>query len=121
MNSYLLDTHIVLWLLKGDFERIGKEMMEKISSPGSRCFVSVVSYWEVVIKESLGKINMKKDFKDYIEEIGLPWIDVTPHHIQHLKVLPPFHNDPFDRLLIAQAKALDLILLTKDRHIPSYF
>ena len=44
MNSYLLDTHIVLWLLKGDFERIGKEMMEKISSPGSRCFVSVVSY-----------------------------------------------------------------------------
>ena len=64
---------------------------------------------------------MKKDFKDYIEEIGLPWIDVTPHHIQHLKVLPPFHNDPFDRLLIAQAKALDLILLTKDRHIPSYF
>ncbi len=83
-------------------------------------FVSVASYWEIIIKKSLGKIHIHNDIISSINDSGFLWLDIKIHHINYLEKLPLLHHDPFDRLLIAQSCSEDLKILTSDEEILRY-
>ncbi|MBS0655883.1 MAG: type II toxin-antitoxin system VapC family toxin [Verrucomicrobia bacterium] len=117
---YLLDTCMLLWVLEGNRRKI-KDFITIIENPECDLSVSVVSYWEITIKKALGKIEISSDWRDQVEETGLSWLSLEPKHIQPLEKLPFIHHDPFDRLLISQAKAEHMTLLTHDEKINKYF
>ena len=93
MTRYLLDTHLIYWWMTND-ARLGKTTQRLIAK--SEIVVSVVSIWEMVLKNAKGKLPM------------------LPSHIEAVRALQCAHNDPFDRLLIAQAQQEKLNLLTRD-------
>jgi PIN domain nuclease of toxin-antitoxin system len=86
--------------------------------------VSLVSFWELTIKESLGKLEVPGQvaglYADWIPSEAACLLTVNWDHIQRHKQLPPVHRDPFDRMLIAQALTHDLTIVTADPHIPQY-
>lgn len=115
--SLLLDTHVVLWILDDDGGRLGPDARALLAAD-SQVFVSAASVWEMAIKSSLGKLSAPDDLPRRIESSGLSWLTVTEKHAwatREVSGLP--HRDPFDRLLIAQAGAEHLRLLTADREI----
>lgn len=117
--SYLLDTCVLLWAMNGDMDKIGAmgPILEDATTP---IHVSVVSAWEISIKKSLGKLSAPDDILDLIGEAGFFWLPVTLDHIRALETLPHHHNDPFDRLLIAQARSEKMKILTTDKRILQY-
>ncbi len=113
----LLDTCIVYDWLMGRI--VAHEIVEKIQQQGA--FVSAVSVWEMTIKNALGKLPLPTPaIAEDIEAQGFQWLNITPYHAQSIQHLPKWHNDPFDRLLIAQAKFENLHLVTYDRVFQSY-
>ena len=119
MNSYLLDTHIFLWWLS-DTDRLSKEVFDIISDSSNQIYISSASIWEIAIKESLGKIEIDENLDTIIEECGFLELKISAKCANTVKKLPPIHKDPFDRMLIAQAKRWDLILITRDQFIVNY-
>lgn len=117
--SLLLDTHAVLWWL-GDDRRLGARTRKAIASPGVEVLVSVVSLWEARIKQSLGKLVLPDSFRTSIGEQGFRELPILGEHTDELLRLPSHHRDPFDRLLIAQARTGGLTLVTADENIASY-
>ena len=116
---YLLDTHIFLWWLKGD-KRLGRKTKEIIRNSHNEIFISVVSTWEMSIKQKVGKLSLKASVGEYFEQSGFLILDVVLDHILALEKLPFHHQDPFDRLLVAQARAENLVFVTDDRKIKQY-
>lgn len=116
---YLLDTCTLLWAL-GDINKLPIEFLKILEEPSNDVIVSVVCYWEVVIKKSLGKLEIPEDWVDKIEKTGFFWLNLEPKHIRQLEKLPLLHKDPFDRLLIAQAQFEKLKFLTLDEKILKY-
>lgn len=116
---YLLDTCILLWALEGNQSKLGS-YYSIIANENNTLLISVISYWEIIIKKSLGKIEVPDDFIDVIQENGYEWLGLELRHIQALAQLPLYHHDPFDRLLIAQAKSDNLRLLTADKQFQAY-
>jgi len=117
--NLLLDTHIVLWWLKDD-PLLSAKHKELLSNPEHVCFISAASIWEISIKSALGKLEIPDS---YIEELKLEGFQELPIHWKHtgmVKYLPLHHRDPFDRLLIAQAKMEHLTLLTVDENVSLY-
>lgn len=119
MSYYILDTHILLWWLSDD-KRLTKKIRDLISDPSNRIIVSVVTVWEIVIKKSLGKLDAPDNLKEAIDADDFEVLSVTIDHALYLQHLPAIHNDPFDRLLIAQCIVEDLVLITADEIIPKY-
>lgn len=117
--KYLLDTCVLLWALEGDKKKLGK-LTQIITDPKTIIYVSIASYWEIVIKRSLGRISIKGNLSESIEESGFMWLNIGTHHIDYLDNLPLIHNDPFDRLLIAQSKCEKIKLLTTDDKVLQY-
>jgi PIN domain nuclease of toxin-antitoxin system len=120
--NFLLDTHIALWALSDD-ESLTKEAREIIVNESNRIFVSVVSMWEIAIKKALKpqKIPLSgREYLHYCRQAGYELIPIRETHVLALEDLPPLHSDPFDRLLVAQASAESLILLTHDSVIAKY-
>jgi len=115
--NYLIDTHVLLWWLVGN-PRLNAQCHEILSNKPVWC--SVVSLWEIVIKEQAGKITIPETFVSDLKGHGFIWQDVDFNHIQALRKLPLLHKDPFDRLLIAQAQVEELVLITADRNIRGY-
>jgi PIN domain nuclease of toxin-antitoxin system len=116
----LLDTHTYLWLLTHP-KKVGKRALNLIRSDESQLFVSVVSLAEISIKSKKNKITF--DFgaiNETLESISGKILELKLHHIKTLDQLDLIHNDPFDRFLIAQAKAEDAILLSGDQTIHRY-
>ena len=115
MTGLLLDTHVVLWLLDGS-PRLGRRARERITA-GEIAFVSAASAWEMSIKAALGKLTLPADLDDAIDRSGLRDLPVTRRHAlaSALVVLPP--RDPFDAILVAQATAERLTLLTADEKL----
>ncbi|MEB3050078.1 type II toxin-antitoxin system VapC family toxin [Mycolicibacter sp. MYC123] len=112
MTGLLLDTHVVLWLLD-DSPRLGQRARERITA-GEVVFVSAASAWEMSIKANLGKLTLPADLDDAIERSGLRDLPVTRGHaLASGRVALP-HRDPFDAILVAQAVAERLTLLTAD-------
>ncbi|MDP3560117.1 MAG: type II toxin-antitoxin system VapC family toxin [Legionellaceae bacterium] len=112
--KYLLDTHVLLWSLQGEFSKLGN-FSELIQNENNIILVSVVSYWEITIKQSLGKLEVPSDLLQAIDNLGFLWINMEIKHIERLKSLPLLHSDPFDRLLIAQSLSDGLHFLTCDQ------
>lgn len=113
----LLDTHSFLWFMNGD-ERLSGTARAILDDIENEVILSVASLWEIAIKTSLGKISLERNFEDLIpQQLVSNEIGVLPIRLKHLSVLTdlPFqHRDPFDRLIIAQAMAEGLPILTRD-------
>ena len=113
----LLDTHSFLWFMSGD-EKLSSTARAILDDIENEVILSVASLWEIAIKASLGKISLERSFEDLIpQQLVSNEIGVLPIRLKHLAVLTdlPFrHRDPFDRLLIAQAMAEGLPILTRD-------
>jgi PIN domain nuclease of toxin-antitoxin system len=97
----LLDTHAILWLLAGDGRVEGARAA--IQDARTPVLVSAVCVWEAAIKRALGKLRVPDDLPERLEEFAFERLPVTDVHAWAVRALPPVHNDPFDRLLAAQA------------------
>ena len=119
MVRLLLDTHAVLWTL-AEPHKLSATTRRAVEDARNEVFVSVVSGWEIAIKRALGKLHAPEDLETAIREQDFTPLLVTFHHAEEAGALPPHHSDPFDRMLIAQARAEGLILVTRDTRIPLY-
>jgi PIN domain nuclease of toxin-antitoxin system len=115
----LLDTHVLLWWLADD-SSLGEEARAGISDPSSPVFVSAASVWEVSIKQALGKLEAPSDLLRQIELNRFEPLSMTVSHAYTAGALPRHHDDPFDRMLVAQAMKEDLVLLTGDPRMSRY-
>lgn len=118
---YLLDTHTLLWALT-DKSKLS-EKVQKIIEPAQNLYVSIASFWEIAIKQSIGKLDLKISPSELMEQAEKQYVqivNITGSHLNQLSSLEKIHNDPFDRLLISQAKAEGFKILTKDEIIPRY-
>ncbi len=115
----LLDTSILLWWLNDD-PTLGDLARELIASPDNLVFYSAVSIWEIRLKQSIGKLDLPDDFADALANQMFEVLSVTVEHAHALRDLPPLHGDPFDRLLIAQARCERLTLVTRDSILRQY-
>src|SRR5688572_19563277 len=119
--QYLLDTHTFLWFLEGD-NQLSNKVKNEITDIRNTCFISIASLWEIAIKSSLGKLNLKFPFENltsYLFANDIEIIPITFDHILTLRNLELHHRDPFDRLITAQA-IKDLIILTRDSNFFKY-
>lgn len=119
MQRLLLDTHVVLWALD-DHPKLASEARSAITDPANEVFVSAASIWEIAIKRALGKLQAPYNIVSWIEASGFLELAVTSFHAEQAGDLPFHHRDPFDRMLVAQAQAEGLILVTADQDIPLY-
>jgi PIN domain nuclease of toxin-antitoxin system len=119
MRRLLLDTHILLWWL-ADNKALGKNARALIAAPGNEAFVSAVSSWEISIKKMRGLLQAPDDIDAIVEEEGFGKLPITLFHGERAGALPEIHRDPFDRMLIAQAQAEGLEIITSDSEIPRY-
>ncbi|HEX6153721.1 MAG TPA: type II toxin-antitoxin system VapC family toxin [Solirubrobacterales bacterium] len=117
--TLLLDTHVVLWWMAGERERIGK-IARKAIAGGDDVVVSAVVVWEVAIKRRLGKLDAPDDLLDQLERAGVDLLPINSRHADRVGALPLHHRDPFDRLLIAQAEIERLALVTGDDDLSQY-
>ena len=119
MRAVLLDTHAFLWWLAND-PALGLSAREIVAEPRNRILVSAATAWEIAIKRQLGKLVAPADIEAAVEEKGFTKLPVSFFHGQQAGVLPPHHRDPFDRMLIAQAQAEGLELMTADPVFQAY-
>ena len=115
----LLDTHVYLWWLQ-DHPRLSKAGRSAIAG-ATEVFVSSASIWEAAIKSGIGKLNV--DVNALVTEIansGFRELPVTALHAARIILLPNFHRDPFDRILIAQALCEPLRFVTRDASLRKY-
>ena len=115
----LLDTHVLLWWLADDPSLSG-EAKEGVSAADSSVFVSAASAWEISIKQALGKLEAPSDLVRQIEVHRFEPLPLTVSHAYAAGALPRHHDDPFDRVLVAQAVAEGLTLVTKDPRMGLY-
>lgn len=118
---YLLDTHALLWFL-GDDPKLPTEVKELIETT-EEVYVSIGTFWEMAIKDGLGKLSLPAPIADVMadcEKLGFSVLPIKAAHLTDLKSLPFIHRDPFDRLLICQAKAEGMTLITVDENIVKY-
>jgi len=119
--KYLLDTHVLLWWADSA-KPLSPAAVEAIGRTSHQVFVSMASFWEMAIKESLGKLNVPFSPDEVRMRYGFTLLPITSGHIDTLKTLPHFrqHRDPFDRMLIAQALAEGLAIVTRDPQFRNY-
>lgn len=115
----LLDTHVLIWAVLED-AALPERFHAALSDPAAEVHVSAVSVWEVAIKRALGKLAVAGDLFDQAVAAGCVALPITWHHARAVEALPSHHADPFDRLLIAQARVEGLTLLTADRAFAAY-
>ena len=118
---YLLDTHTLLWALMAP-EKIPRGTTELLLDSSNTLFVSVVSNWEVAIKESLGRLAPPRDLDETIIASGFTPIPLTAAHCLAYGRLPlfPEHRDPFDRMLVVQARMEQAVLVSRDEKLDLY-
>ena len=124
--KYLLDTHIALWMLSED-ERLPKAVYG-IAAEEAELFLSAASLWEVVIKHQKAPSLMPvsgEELISYCRQADIRLLPILPHHVLEVAGLrrdeaAPPHHDPFDRLLIAQAKSENMLLITHDSLFEAY-
>jgi PIN domain nuclease of toxin-antitoxin system len=114
----LLDTHIVLWQLQG--RRVVPDRARRAIERATDLVFSVVSFAEIGVKAAIGKLVVPDDLHDHVLATGLRVLGLAPDHGLMVADLPMHHRDPFDRLLIAQALAEELTVVTADPRFASY-
>lgn len=117
--NLLLDTHILLWWLDGS-PSLSEIARGKISDANNTVFISAAVIWEVRIKQALGKLRIPPSFRDVLERQHFEMLPITVDHAHAIGDLPSYHRDPFDRMLIAQAKVEGFTLVTHDPSFEKY-
>ena len=125
--NLLLDTHVLIWTLNED-QRLSEKARELILDPDNAIYYSSVSIWEVAIKHTIHPENVTftgKELSQYCQEAGFLPVEMRDRHVFALETITraddaPPHHDPFDRMLIAQAKAENMSFLTHDSLLPYY-
>lgn len=104
-NSFLLDTHTLLWFLSAD-EQLSSEARHNIAALQNKCFISIASLWEIAIKIKIGKLHFQFDLQElgvHLDRNNIELLPITFEHILEPMDLEDQHRDPFDRIMIAQA------------------
>jgi PIN domain nuclease of toxin-antitoxin system len=114
----LLDTHALLWWLAD--EGLAPQAREEIADPANLVAVSAASAWEISIKKALGKLTAPDDLEQQVRSSGFLPLPISLAHGLAAGELAPHHDDPFDRMLIAQARAEGLTIVTRDKRFSEY-
>lgn len=121
--NVLLDTHVLLWWLTGD-DRLSAEAHRLLRDRGRSVYLSAASVAELAIKAGRGRLDLPVPVDalvaDVLEHDGFLALPVTLSHAAALETLPDHHRDPFDRLLVAQARVEGMILLSADPQLRAY-
>lgn len=117
--NLLLDTHVLIWALSDD-ARLSSPARQAIVAGETLVFVSAATAWEITIKKALGKLSAPDNYEEELARHRFTPLDISTAHALAVGTLPPIHDDPFDRLLIAQAKVERLRLVTADARILRY-
>jgi len=119
----LLDTHVFLWWVSGD-PRLSQRAIDVIADGSNSLFLSAASGWEMAIKLALGRLILPGSLKSFVSgqlaANSIQVLSVQMAHALHVSNLPPYHRDPFDRLLVAQAQLERMPILTGDPWIAKY-
>lgn len=121
-ESFLLDTHSLLWFFSGS-KSLSRQAREKISDISNICYFSIASLWEIAIKFHLDKLQLEIDFKDiaaHLADNNIEILQITFDHVLELVKLEDIHRDPFDRMIISQARTDQLTIISKDSNFPKY-
>lgn len=116
---YLLDTHILLWWFTTP-DKISKKAQKIIRDKSNIICVSSVSFWEMAIKKSLGRLTLPHNLIEATTIESFKILPMTAEEGLGVADLPMLHSDPFDRLLVIQAKLNDLVIITRDSKILDY-
>ena len=119
-RGYLLDTHTAIWALDTPENLTSSALKAVLSGPN---FLSVLSYWEIMIKSMKGRLEVgdpRAWWTEALDQLAATPLLLRPQHIAKVFALPPIHKNPFDRMLIAQATAEGLALVTTDKEIARY-
>lgn len=120
--NLLIDTQAILWFIEGD-QRLGRNARTAIEKKANTCFISMASWWEIAIKVRLNKLGLEIPLKEFIrrrEAEGFRTLDIQADHVSVLTTLPLHHRDPFDRLIIAQARQDGMSICTCDDAFREY-
>lgn len=118
----LIDTHAFLWIVTGG--PVSAPAREAFLSDENSLHFSAASYWEICIKIGIGKLRLARGWPERLEAEmvgnGITWLPIRKEHCLRLLDLPGLHGDPFDRLLVGQAQAEGMTLLTADEQLHQY-
>ena len=118
----LLDTHTLLWFVEND-KKLSEKARINIANLSNSCSVSIACIWEMSIKISTGKLRMKQSFKELYERLNENNFEILPITFEHTRLVSELefhHRDPFDRLIIAQAQAENMTIVTNDSAFKEY-
>jgi PIN domain nuclease of toxin-antitoxin system len=117
--NLLLDTHVLLWWLD-DPAVLSGTARAAIADGGNPVFVSAAAVWEITIKKARGKLEAPDDLEEILAEERFQGLPITIPHALEIAQLPHIHEDPFDRIQVAQARLENLTLVTRDKLIKKY-
>ena len=120
--NILLDTHSAIWFFEGD-KRLSKSAVDAIYNLDNMIYVSIASLWEIAIKLGIDKLTLDDGFDGFVDAIHKNEFILLEVELEHIKTtmnLPLIHRDPFDRMLIAQAKIEGMAIMTIDANIRKY-
>ena len=117
--QYLLDTHVILWWFTNP-KKINIKARKIIQDKSNDVFLSSASFWEMAIKKSLGRLTLPHNLIEAVAADGFKILPIMPEEGLGVADLPLLHSDPFDRLLIIQAKLHDLVIITNDSKMAEY-
>lgn len=121
--TLLLDSHALIWFAEDD-PNLSRPAKAAVEDAANSVFYSAATIWELAIKLQLGKLRMSlglaSEFRQRLEERGFEFLAVDYEHAAHVASLPLHHRDPFDRLLVAQAKLEGMTLVSQDGQLDAY-
>jgi PIN domain nuclease of toxin-antitoxin system len=115
----LLDTHAALWFLSGD-ERLGDDARRQLTDDTNRVLLSAAVVWEIAVKRALGKLSVPDEYLTLLLDAGVQPLPVNLEHAAGVEQLPPHHRDPFDRMLVSQARVEGAALVSRDEAMRPY-
>lgn len=120
---YLLDTHTLIWFISGD-NQLSTRCRKLIEDSNNEIYLSIASLWEMAIKHSIGKLNLSQPFNKLFPlqliENDILLLGITLDHLYDVCDLPLHHRDPFDRIMVSQARIEDLQLISADSMLDGY-
>ena len=116
----IVDSHVLLWAVDGKPENFSDRARALLLDPEVEKVVSAASVWEIALKQSTGKLEVRGPLLEFIRQMGVPVLPITDVHAYNVKDLPQHHGDPFDRMLVSQAQVERLPILSKDKRLRAY-
>lgn len=125
MNTYLIDTHIFLWLVF-DPDKIDTKKLAILKSPNNKIVIASISFWEISLKYNLGKLELNgitpEQLPDVAKKMGISVLEIDKDTMASFYKLPQVlnHKDPFDRIIVWKCINDDITLISKDKKVPQY-